>query len=91
MFGRLILFLILVIPCRGADLQGSVKILDRDGKPRPNLKDCVAILEPASSGGPKRAPQKPLSIRTYGKQFVPRIAIVTPGTEVVFPDRKSVV
>jgi hypothetical protein len=29
---------------------------------------------------------RPLAIRTLGKQFLPRVAIVTPGTEVAFPN-----
>jgi len=86
MSGRVILALLVGLPFWGADLQGSVKILDKDGKPRATLKDCVAILEPASASLAKRPPLKPLSIRTYGKQFVPRISIVTPGTEVNFPN-----
>lgn len=86
MHGRRMAALLFAIPSWAGELQGSVKILDREGKPRPTLKDCVAILEPAGTLVAKRSPSKPLSIRTVGKQFVPRVSIVTPGTEVTFPN-----
>lgn len=86
MHGRPLLSLLLALPAWTADLQGPVRILDKDGKARASLKDGVAILEPEASSGPPRPPMKPLSIRTYGKQFVPRVSLATPGTEVLFPN-----
>jgi len=48
------LLLALAGPLAAGGLHGPVKILDRDGRVRPNLKDCVAILEPLDA--PARAP-----------------------------------
>jgi len=74
------------LPLGAGSLQGPVQILEKDGKPRTSLKDCVAILEPLEAAVPPAAPMRPVSIRTVGKQFLPRVAIATPGTEVSFPN-----
>jgi plastocyanin len=67
-------------------VQGLVRLHERDGRLRTSLKDVVALLEPLDANGPKAGPSKPVAIRTVGKQFVPRVAIATPGTEVSFPN-----
>jgi hypothetical protein len=46
----------------------------------------VAILEPVDAPVPVPGPSKALSIRTVGKQFLPRVSIATPGTDVSFPN-----
>jgi plastocyanin len=46
----------------------------------------VALLEPLDAAQPGAGPSKPVVIRTVGKQFIPRVAIATPGTEVAFPN-----
>ncbi|WP_306599424.1 hypothetical protein [Geothrix sp. 21YS21S-2] len=71
-------------------LQGPVRILDRDGRPRPTLKDCVAILEPLDAAVRAPGPSRPLVIRTANKEFSPRVSIATPGTEVSFPNMDSI-
>jgi hypothetical protein len=76
----------LTMPLAAGSLQGPVRLHERDGRLRPSLQDCVAILEPVDAPVPLPGPSKPLSIRTVGKQFIPRVAIATPGTEVAFPN-----
>jgi plastocyanin len=73
------------LPLAAGSLQGPVRILERDGRVRPALKDAVALLEP-SRPGPWPGPSAPLVIRTVGKRFLPRVAIAGPGTEVRFPN-----
>jgi hypothetical protein len=67
-------------------VQGSVQIREKDGRLRASLRDCVAILEPLEARVPVANPLAPLTIRTVGKQFLPRVSIATPGTEVTFPN-----
>jgi len=67
-------------------VQGPVQIKEKDGRLRASLKDCVALLEPIEGAVPPAGPLKPVAIRTVGKQFLPRVAIATPGTEVTFPN-----
>ncbi|HEY3400941.1 MAG TPA: hypothetical protein VGK03_09950 [Geothrix sp.] len=78
--------LALTAPLVAGGLQGPVRLRERDGRPRASLKDCVAILEPVDAPVLAVGPSKPLSIRTVGKQFLPRVSIATPGTEVAFPN-----
>ena len=67
-------------------VQGSVRIRDRDGRARASLADCVALLEPVAASVPLAGPSRPVAIRTVGKQFLPRVSLATPGTEVTFPN-----
>ena len=78
--------LALTVPLSAGGVQGPVRIHDRDGRLRASLKDCVAILEPVEA--PVLVPDisKALAIRTLGKQFIPRVSISTPGSEVTFPN-----
>lgn len=63
--------------------------MEKDGKARESLKDCIAILEP--TGVRPRAATRPLlRIRTAGKRFVPRVAWTTPGSEVSFPNQDHI-
>jgi len=78
--------LALTVPLPAGSLQGPVRLRERDGRPRTSLKDCVAILEPVEGPAPAVAPSRPLTIRTVGKQFIPRVSITTPGSEVAFPN-----
>jgi len=78
--------LALSLPLRGGGVQGPVQLREKDGRIRPSLRDCVALLEPLEAGLPIAGPSKALVIRTVGKQFIPRVAIATPGTEVAFPN-----
>ncbi len=73
-------------------LQGPVQLLEKDGRPRPSLKDCIAILEPTGirSSAVKTEPRPLLRIRTVGKRFVPRVAWTTPGSDVSFPNQDHI-
>lgn len=86
MSGRAVGCLLLMVPMWGGCLQGTVRILDKDGTARRSLADCVAILELAEGLKPRMEPSKPVRIRTLEKRFVPRVTFVTPGTEVAFPN-----
>lgn len=76
----------LALPLLAGGLRGPVRLHERDGRIRESLKDCVAILEPVEAPVPPPGPSRPLAIRTLGKQFQPRVALATPGTEVAFPN-----
>jgi plastocyanin len=78
--------LALTSPLPAGGVQGPVRIHEKDGRLRASLKDCVAMLEPLEAPVPVPGPSKPLAIRTLGKQFQPRVSIVTPGTDVSFPN-----
>lgn len=78
--------LVLAAALEAGTVQGPVQIRERDGRLRASLKDCVAILEPVEAPVPPAGPSRPVSIRTVGKQFLPRVSIATPGTEVTFPN-----
>lgn len=81
-----LLILGLALPVLPGAVEGQVRLREKDGRIRNSLKDCVAILEPVDALVPTAGPSKSLSIRTVGKQFIPRVSIVTPGTEVGFPN-----
>ncbi len=74
----------------GGGLKGPVRILDKDGKARDNLRDCLALLEPLSGPRPKLEKKPLLRIKTAGKKFVPRVAVTTPGSEVSFPNQDHI-
>lgn len=78
--------LALILPLRAGGVQGPVQLREKDGRARPSLKDCVALLEPLDAAPPLAGPSKAVVIRTVGKQFIPRVAIATPGTDVAFPN-----
>lgn len=78
--------LVLAVPLLAGGLQGPVRLHEKGGKVRPSLQDCVAILEPLDAPLAAPGPSRPVSIRTVGKQFHPRISLATPGTEVAFPN-----
>ncbi len=78
--------LALAVPMLAGALRGPVRLREKDGRLRDTLKDCVAILEPVEAPVPAVGPGRPVAIRTLGKRFLPRVSIVTPGTEVAFPN-----
>ena len=81
--------LMLAAPLLAGGLQGSVKVVDKDGRVRETLRDAVAILEPLGRRveAPKRSA---LRIRTSGKRFVPRVSVTTPGSPVSFPNQDHI-
>ena len=78
--------LLLTCPLVAGALRGPVQLREKDGRLRASLRDCVALLEPLGTTPAVAGPSSPVSIRTVGKQFLPRVAIATPGTEVTFPN-----
>ncbi|HJV23047.1 MAG TPA: hypothetical protein VJ570_10130, partial [Holophagaceae bacterium] len=67
-------------------LTGKVILKEKDGTVRPGpLKDVAAFLEPLGQGVAAK-PLATVRVRTVGKKFVPRVAIATVGTKVVFPN-----
>jgi len=76
----------LTLPLLAGGLQGPVQVREKDGRPRASLKDCVAILEPIEASVSAAGPSRPVTIRTVGKAFSPRVSLATPGTEVTFPN-----
>ncbi len=78
--------LALALRLSAGGVQGPVKIREKDGRVRAALMDCVALLEPIDAPVPLAGPSRPLSIRTVGKRFTPRVSIATPGTDVTFPN-----
>ena len=85
-FSLILPMLALMAPLGAGSVQGPVRIHDRDGRVRASLRDCVAILEPIDAPVPTAGPSKPVTIRTLGKQFLPRVTLATPGTEITFPN-----
>ena len=83
--------LVLGLPLGAGALQGEVRILDPSGQPRPSLQDAVAILEPQGAAPARPGPSAPVVIRTQAKTFTPRVALATPGTEVVFPNLDPII
>ena len=71
-------------------LQGPVRVVDKDGKPRDTLKDTIAILEFAGPVKPPVEKRPLLRLRTQGKRFVPRVAFTTPGSPIAFPNMDSI-
>lgn len=67
-------------------VEGTVLLREKGGKVRTSLVDCVALLEPIDVTLAPAGPGKPISIRTLGKRFIPRVSLATPGTEVTFPN-----
>ncbi len=85
-FARNLTALALALPLGAGGVQGPVQLRERDGRARASLRDCVALLEPQGTDLPPAGPSKAVVIRTVGKQFIPRVALATPGTEVAFPN-----
>lgn len=83
--------LVLGLPLGAGALQGEVRIFDPSGRPWPSLQDAVAILEPQGAAPAGTAPSAQVVIRTQAKTFSPRVALATPGTEVVFPNLDPII
>ena len=81
----------LVQPMFAGGLQGRVILKEKDGTPRPGpLKDVAAFLEPLSAPALSVKPLPTLRVKTAGKKFVPRVAIATVGTKVIFPNQDHI-
>ncbi len=76
----------MALPLAAGGVQGPVQLREQDGRVRTSLADCVAFLEPLEAAVTAVGPSRPVAIRTLGKQFIPRVSLATPGTEVTFPN-----
>lgn len=65
----------------------SATVIDRAGRP---VADAVVVAVP--TGGVSRPPSRPLSatIHQVGKEFRPRVSLVSVGTPVAFPNHDEV-
>lgn len=82
---------LLALPLTAGSLVGTVRVREKDGRLRHAPKDCVALLEPLDHALPPVGPSKPVAIRTLGKNFIPRVALATPGTVVSFPNLDHII
>ena len=82
--------MVVAAPLAAGSLQGPVRILDKDGRPRASLKDGVALLEPLGGAALNPGPSRPLVIRTVNKEFSPRVSLATPGTQATFPNMDAI-
>jgi plastocyanin len=75
---------------RGALAQGSVSgqvaLLERADGAASDLAAAVVYLEPADGGAPALAPVRDARIAMSSREFVPRVQVVTVGSEVGFPN-----
>ena len=81
---------LLAAPLAAGGLTGKVILREKDGTPRPGpLRDVAAFLEPVA-GGPAVKPLPTVKVKTVGKKFVPRVAVATVGTRVMFPNQDHI-
>lgn len=67
----------------GVRVAGRITILEKDGKPSPDIGSAVVYLE----GGPAGASAPgTFEITTSEKEFVPRVVVVPVGSTVNFPN-----
>src|SRR5690242_11557759 len=70
-------------PMAPGAVSGRVSIAEKGNKSGSDVGQAVVWLEGAN---PQPAPAKPVSIITEGKEFRPRVAVVTAGSTVTFPN-----
>lgn len=67
----------------GATVSGQVSILERPGETTEDLGDVVVFLEGATTTTARLAPTN-TAMNLHGRQFDPRVRVVTPGSRVSF-------
>ncbi len=76
------------------DLSGHIHLLGKDGKPLPrgssDARQAVVYFEPATSGRPVKAPDRPFQLVTHRKEFTPRVLPVPVGSRVQFPNEDPI-
>jgi len=80
--------LLLLVPppaalSRAGAVSGRVAIVERGNKSGTDVGQAVVWLEAA---GAKPAPARAISVITEGKEFRPRVSVVTVGSTVTFPN-----
>jgi len=79
---------LLAVPALGAQgaVSGQVALLEKNDKPSKDLANAVVYLEP------KTQPRKPwpvmhVTISMHGREFLPHVSVVTPGSRVRFENQ----
>jgi plastocyanin len=68
-------------------VSGQVSLQERPGEQSADLANAVIYLEPLAPARPRLAPTAGAQISMLGRQFAPRVAVVTAGSRVSFPNR----
>jgi plastocyanin len=68
-------------------VSGQVSLLERPGERTADLANAVIYLEPLGPARPRLAETPGAQIAMLGRQFAPRVAVVTAGSRVAFPNR----
>ncbi|HMC55245.1 MAG TPA: hypothetical protein VKH19_08755, partial [Gemmatimonadaceae bacterium] len=70
-------------------VSGQVTMQERPGDTTEDLGNVVVYLEPTGATARQRQPSAPAVntvINLHGRQFQPRVRVVTPGSAVAFPN-----
>ena len=65
---------------------GQVRMLEKDGKPSKDLANAVIYLEPRPAPKKPAAPMK-VTVAMHGRDFIPHVTVVTPGSTVRFENQ----
>lgn len=68
-------------------VSGQVSLLERAGDQSGDLANAVIYLAPLGPARPRLAETKGAQISMLSRQFQPRVAVVTAGSRVAFPNR----
>jgi plastocyanin len=75
---------LLPVLLQGQGLAGQLVILEKDGVRTPDLAEAVLWLEPTAAVAPGVRQSGQITMK--GKQFVPRVQVVTAGSVVDYPN-----
>lgn len=68
-------------------VSGQVRLMERVGDQTADLANAVIYLEPLGPARPRLAETRGAQIAMLGRQFAPRVVVVTTGSRVAFPNR----
>ena len=84
--------LVLMVLARTASAQGSVSgqvsLLERPGEQTEDLADVIVWLEPTGATRARTSPTT-TTIQLQGRQFSPRVRVISQGSKVEFPNTDS--
>lgn len=69
-------------------VSGQVSLLERPGEQSEDLADVIVWLEPAAGAHVRTSPTT-TTIQLQGRQFSPRVRVVSQGSKVEFPNTDS--
>ncbi|MEP6732656.1 MAG: hypothetical protein ABJE10_18575 [bacterium] len=86
----IVLLIVLCAPALFAQgaVSGQVNLRERAGETSEDLADVIVWLEPASAARARTTPVA-ATIDLKGRQFSPRVRVVTEGSKVEFPNQDS--